>query len=103
MSWLVKLGYGFLIDSNECVNMSDEQYDAFVNSDFCVEVDEYCDNPKIFFGLTIYDLEPGEAVSVPNIRQYSHDKFIEMMDEFKLLFPKYSGDIPRDYILFCID
>ena len=103
VNYSATLGYGFLIDSNECVNMPDEKYEAFVESEYYLCIDAYCDNPTIFFGLTIFNLDPGEAANVPNIRKYDHKKFTEMMDEFKLYFPNRSDYLPRDYIMSCID
>lgn len=102
VGYSAKLGYGFLIDSNECCSMPDEKYEQLVDSEFFTTVDSYCDNPLIFFGLIMFNLDPGEAASIPVVRQYDHDKFSQMMDEYKDLFPNRKG-FPRDYLLACVN
>ena len=103
----VKLGYGFMVHADDLEWMQErgvELYEAFMDSDFTVCLNGYADYPTdYFFGLTIFNLDEGEAASVPNVRNIDKEKYAQMMDEFKLYCPNRKPYLPKDYVLFCVD
>ncbi len=100
------LGYGFIVHADELELMKERDaalYNDFVDSDYAVRLDGYASSSSYFFGLVIFSLDEGEAASVPNVRTYNHEKYFEMMEQFKRYCPNRTIYLPKDYILFCVD
>ena len=107
VSYSAKLGYGFMVHADDLEQMEErsvELYEDFIDNDFTVRLNGYVDYPTdYFFGLTIFSLDEGEAATVPNVRNFDHDKYIQMIEQFKQYCPNHKQYLPKDYILFCVD
>ena len=100
------LGYGFMVHADELEEMRKRDaasYEDFIDSDYVIRLNGYTDVSSYFFGLAIFSLDEGEAASVPNVRTYDHEKYSEMMEQFKRYCPNRTTYLPKDYILFCVD
>lgn len=99
MSYSTKViyGYGFLISDTKIKNFSDNMYDDFLSNNYTIIIDNMTDF-DCFFGLTIKEIEEGEVYKVPFSR-FSHEEFMDMINEYKRFFPNESNYIPSEYII----
>lgn len=96
-----RMGYGFIV---KCHELPTEKLEQFQESDYAFAIDAWDpDNSVYFFGLMMNAAEPGEYFMIPPVTSYNHEKFIEMMDEYKSFFPNQKSYMPHSYVLSCID
>ena len=108
VNYSTRLGYGFIVHKDKLDALyqkgGEELLSEFQENDYALAVDGWRpDTSDYFFGLVKYSLDPGEVASVPNVRNIPHEKFREMMDEYKHFFPDEKCYVPHDFILSCID
>lgn len=80
-------GYGFIVTDADLQSLRADDYDAFIDSDYHIDVDGYNDNGYHFFGLVLSTAEPGEVNILPAVDNYEHEDFIKMNASFRRIFP----------------
>jgi hypothetical protein len=80
-------GYGFIVTDADLQNLSAEDYEKFLDSEYHICVDCYRDNNYHFFGLVLSEAEPGEVNVLPAVDNYEHEDFIKMNSSFRRMFP----------------
>ena len=104
VSYTTRFGYGFQVSQKEVKQMTEEKLQAFQESDYALSLNGWePDTCNYFFGILQGFVDPGYMVEVPTRRNYNHEEFMEMLEEFKSYFPDRKEYVPRDYILACID
>ena len=99
-----RMGYGFIVKHQEYRELPKEKLEQFQESDYTFAIDGWDpDNSIYFFGLMMKAADPGEYFMISSITSYDHDKFMEMMDEYKSYFPNQKSYIPHNYVLSCVD
>ena len=99
-----RLGYGFIVKRREYRELSNKKFKQFQESDYAFAIDGWNpDNSIYFFGLMISLANPGGYFMVPSVTSYDHDKFMEMMNEYKSYFPYQESYMPHNYVLSCVD
>ena len=99
-----RMGYGFIVKRQEYREFSEEKFHEFQRSDYAFAIDGWDpDNSTYFFGFMINSADPSEYFMIPSVVSYDHNKFMEMMDEYKSFFPDQESYIPHQYVLSCVD
>ena len=80
-------GYGFIVTDADLQNLQVDDYEAFIDSDYHIRVDDYNDDGYHFFGLVLSKAEPGEVNILPAVDNYEHEDFIKMNSSFRKIFP----------------
>jgi hypothetical protein len=104
VNYEAKYGFGFVITEKDINELTPEQHDKIIDSDFFHCIDGWRDDEDTpyFFGIVLNSLEPGEFSLVPIYDVFKLDKLKQMTTEFKTysnLFYKYHYG-PRHYV-FC--
>jgi len=104
VSYEANYGFGFVITEKDINELTPEQHDKIIDSDFCHCIDGWRDDEDTpyFFGIILNSLEPGEFSLVPVCDVFKPGELNQMMTEFKTytnLFYKYHQG-PRHYV-FC--
>lgn len=104
VSYEANYGFGFVITEKDINELTPEQHDKIIDSDFCHCIDGWRDDKDTpyFFGIILNSLEPGEFSLVPVCDVFKPGELNQMMTEFKTytnLFYKYHQG-PRHYV-FC--
>lgn len=104
VSYSSRFGYGYIVERNEYRNLSDKLRHEFQESEYALAIDGWdIDGSTYFFGLIINAADPSGYFMVPAVISYDHEQFLEMMNEFKILFPNRASYMPRQYVLSCVD
>ena len=99
-----RLGYGFIVKRREYRELSNEKFKQFQESDYAFAIDAWDpDNSIYFFGLMMDTADSSEYFMVLPVASYDHDKFMEMMNEYKSYFPYQESYMPHSYVLSCVD
>lgn len=80
-------GYGFVVTDTELQNLQVNDYEAFIDSDYHITVNDYNNDGYHFFGLVLSETEPGEVNILPAVDNYEHEDFIKMNSSFRRIFP----------------
>ena len=80
-------GYGFIVTDADLQTLRANDYEAFIDSDYHICVDDYSDNGYHFFGLVLSKAEPGEVNILPAVDNYEPEDFIKMNSSFRRIFP----------------
>ena len=99
-----RMGYGFIVKRQEYRKLPEEKFNQFQESDYALAIDAWNpDTSTYFFGLMMNEADPNEYFMIPSVVSYNHDEFMEMMDEYKSLFPDKESYMPHNYVLSCVD
>lgn len=104
VSYSSRFGYGYIVERNEYRNLPDTLRHKFQESEYALAIDGWdIDGSTYFFGLISNTADSSGYFMIPAVVSYDHEQFMEMMDEFKALFPKRESYVPHQYVLSCID
>lgn len=92
-------GYGFCVSDDMIIEMDEDKYDEFLNSEFTYRVDSWRDGSEYFFGLNLCSAEPGYIFALPIVDNYAHEDFVLMMKEFKKFFPDQDTMRVKHYLI----
>ena len=98
------IGYGYIVTPAMLDSLykrgGEDLLDEFKESDWACPVDEYCsDISPYFFGIILEGITPGMIVPLPTKRNYKHEDFENMVEEFKKFFPDMEDYICRDWLI----
>ena len=83
-----RLGYGFIVKRQEYRELSNEKFDEFHLLNYVFAINAFDPDTFTYFcGLIIDNADLSEYFMVLPVASYDHDKFMEMMDEYKSYFP----------------
>ena len=99
VNYSAKYGYGFAVSADEINKISNELIDDFMDSEFHTFIDCYDNNAPHFFGLILHSAEPGWAIALPAVDNYSRNDFQLMLKQFKKFFPNHSTSTIKHYLI----
>ena len=82
--------------------MSDDKREIFFNSIYVTCVDSWVSDSEYFFGIYLDSAEEGEIMSINENPWINPSVWIEMVDEFKSIFPEWdTRERPAEMYLMC--
>lgn len=98
------VGYGYIVTPVMLDNLykrgGEDLLNEFQESDWACPADGYCpDTTPYFFGIVLEGIGPGKIAPIPTKRNYKHEDFENMVEEFKKFFPDMEDYICRDWLI----